>query len=231
MKLILSGFLLTLSISGFTQNEKKWENIPQSTLGFGVSFQKFDGLNSRVANHPQYEQVRDNTGTLQLGWLKERHQLISDFGIMAGSSLSGDRDKKSSVIRYIGVGANVGYDVLKSEKLLLYPLAGIGYQWYQAKFYTDNSSVPFDAVLQSPTTQNSIRAVSFRNSFFTYNVGLGFAIKSPKSHGGSIGLKATYTGSFDNSRSWKSNDNQDLAGAPEDKLSQLMWGLCLLCSR
>ena len=224
MKVIFSMLMLAVCASSLAQNEKKWENIPQGTLGVGVSFQKFEALDSRIASFSKYEELRDYTGTLQLGWLKERNRLISDFGVFVGSSLSGDSHKKSSVIRYIGLGANIGYDLLESEKYLLYPLAGIGYQWYQAKLYTDNSSVAFDEILESPTTQNAIRSVSFKNSFFTYNVGVGFAVKSSKAHCGSIGLKATYTGSFQD-RTWKGNENQELGNAPKDGLSQFNVGL------
>ena len=224
MKIVLSILMLSICVCSLAQNEKKWENIPQGTVGFGVSFQKFDDLNSRIANNSKYESLKDYTGTLQLGWLKERNRVISDFGVFVGSSLSGDSHKKSSVIRYIGLGANIGYDLLESERYLLYPLAGVGYQWYQAKMYTDNSSVPFDEILESPESQNAVRSVGFKNSFFTYNVGFGFAIKSAKSHCGSIGLKATYTGSFQD-RTWKSNENQELGNAPKDGLSQFNVGL------
>lgn len=224
MKILFSILMLAISVCSLAQNEKKWENIPQGTIGFGVSFQKFDALNSRLANYSKYEALRDYTGTLQLGWLKERNRIVSDFALMGGSSLSGDSHKKSSVIRYLGLGANIGYDLIESERYLLYPLAGIGYQWYQAKMYTDNSSVPFDELLESPDAQNDIRSVAFKNSFFTYNVGMGFAIKSSKSNCGSIGLKASYTGSFKD-RTWKGNENQELGNAPKDGLSQFNVGL------
>ena len=227
MKILLSILLLSICVGSFAQTEKKWENIPQGTISAGVSFQKFDALNSRLASFSKYEELRDHTGTLQLGWLKERNRIVSDFALMGGSSLSGDSHKKSSVLRYLGLGANIGYDLLESERYLLYPLAGIGYQWYQAKLYTDNSKVPFDDILGSPESQNDIRSVAFKNSFFTYNVGVGFAVKSSKKSCGSIGLKATYTGSFQD-RAWKGNENQELANSPKDGLSQFNVGVLFI---
>jgi hypothetical protein len=200
--------------------------MPQSTFGIGASFQKFDALNARLSNFSEYEPLKDAMGTLQLGWLKERNRFVSGSDIGIGSSMSGDKGKKSSNIRFIGIGADFGYDLIKSEKILLYPYAGIGYEWYQARFYKDNSSVPFDEVLDSPNLQNSIRPVNFKNDFFTYRLGVGFSLKSPGHMGGGIGIKAGYTGSFQD-REWKSNDNQNLANAPKDGLGRFFVSLVL----
>ncbi|MEO7767948.1 MAG: hypothetical protein ABIS01_10995, partial [Ferruginibacter sp.] len=136
------------------------------------------------------------------------------------------RDKKSSTIRYIGINADLGYDVIQSDKIMLYPLAGIGFQAYQAIFYKDNSAILFDDVLQSPAVQNNIRSVRFNNTFFVYRLGLGFAVKSPKNPSNSIGIQAGYSGSF-KKHSWKSNEGQVLADAPEDKISQFFVGIVL----
>jgi hypothetical protein len=227
MKVISFVFLLVVSLSSIAQEDKdgkKDKFMPLVTRGLGVSFQKFDGLNTRIAKFPQYMQLRDYAATLSLGWLKEHNNFISGADITAGSSMSGDRDKKSSTIRYITPGFYFGYNVLKGNKVMLYPLAGLGFQAYQARFYKDNSAVNFDTVLVSPATQNSIRPVDFKNSFFTYRLGFGVAFKSPKHPSSSIGIQAAYTGSF-KSHAWRSSDDQALANAPEDKLSQFQVGL------
>jgi opacity protein-like surface antigen len=161
-----------------------------------------------------------------LGWIKEKDRLISDMGITIGSSLSRHRDEKSSTIRYIGFNANAGYDVLKDERITLYPLAGIGFQAYQAIFYKDNSAVDFDDVLQSPAVENSIHPVKFHNGFWVYRAGLGLSFTSPKHPSGSIGLQAGYTGSFQK-RAWRSSDNQSLRNAPKDRISQFYISLIL----
>jgi len=203
--------------------------FPQATLIFGAGFEKFNGLNSRVANLPQYKTLPGYTGTVELGWLKERHRFVSNVGINLGSSMSGDRNQKSSTLHSAGAHADIGYDVIGTKMLMLYPLAGIGYEMYQARFYKDNSGVDFNDVLQSAALQNSISSVSFRNSFFTYRLGIGVAIRSQKYPSSSIGLQAGYTGSF-SSHAWKSNENQDLNNAPVDKLSKIYVGLVLACS-
>jgi hypothetical protein len=220
MKNILFLFLLAISLSGLAQEDKAHFEFPDIMRSAGASFQQFDGLNSRIANFPQYKQVRDQTGTLQLGWFKEMHQFITICGLTLGSSLSGDRDKKSSVIRYYGLNADFGYDLMKSEKIILYPLAGIGFQKYQARFFKDNSQVNFDDLLQSPAVQNNVRPLDLKNLFLTYRFGLGISVKPPKCPFlSSIGLQAGYTASF-KSREWKSSDDQALLNAPEDKLGQ-----------
>lgn len=200
--------------------------MPLSTIGIGASFQKFDALNSRVAGNPAFEPLKDAAGTIQLGWLKERNRLVSASEIGIGSSMSGDKGKKSSNLRFIGLGADIGYAVVKSKTALLYPFAGIGYEWYQARFYKDNSAVDFDDVLDSPSLQNSIKPVNFKNDYFVYRLGLGFNLSSPQSKGGGIGIKAGYTGSFSDQK-WKSNDNQTLANAPKDGLSRFYVSLVL----
>ncbi|WP_336515509.1 hypothetical protein [Pollutibacter soli] len=197
-----------------------------STIGFGVGWQDFSGLNDRVKEFPEYEQLNDVTALLHLGWLKEKNRLISNTQVTLGSTLSGNRDQKSSDVRFIGLGADVGYDLLASDRMMLYPLVGIGYEWYHAKFNRDVSSVDFDDVLGSPVLQNTIKAALFKNDFFTWRAGLGFNILNPKSNNYGIGIQAAYTGSFQD-RSWKSSDNLNLNNSPKDRLGRIQVSLIL----
>ena len=224
MKVIISFFLLATALTCAAQHQKNDKFIPMVSHSIGGSFQKFDGLNNRVAGLPQFKQLKGYTATLGLGWLKERNRVISGGGLTLGSSMSGDRDEKSSTIRYFGLNADIGYDLLKSEKIMLYPLAGLGFQKYQAIFYKDNSAVDFDDVLESPAIQNNISSVRFNNSFFVYRLGFGVSVRSPKHPSGSVGIQAGYSGSFKKNH-WRSNENQALGNAPQDKISQFFVGL------
>ncbi len=220
---ILSLILLFfITLSTFAQ---KYEDdfFPQMTFGIGGSFQKFDNLNQRIAKFPQYKKLGDYTGTLELGMLKERKRVISDMDLMVGSSLA-NHNKKGSVIRFFGINLGIGYDLLANKNISLYPLAGLGLEGFQARFYRDNSSVPFDSLLQFPSAQSQIHSLDFTNYFFCYRLGFGVTLISDKRPFGSIGLQALYTGSFKSS-SWKSNQDQSLGNAPEDKLSQYHIGL------
>lgn len=230
MKTVISVMLLFASVSVFAQDDKMEKmsmDFPQMSRAAGVSFQKFSGLDSRIANFPQYKELKHATGVLQLGWFKERNQFISQLNIMGGSSMSGDRDKRSSTIRYLGAAADFGFDVIKSDKVALFPLVGIGYQAYQARFFRDNSAVNFDDVLQSTTVQNNIKPLNLRNGFVNYRFGLGIAATSAKHHC-SIGVQGIYTGGF-SEHAWRSSDDQILANAPSDKLSQIYAGLVFTC--
>lgn len=220
MKISILLLMTTLSLSSFAQKDSSREFVPPILYrSLGVSFQKFDGLNSRIATRPEFKTLRDYTATLEVGSVRVFKRFVSDFILTAGSSMSGDREKKSSTLRYLGVGIDFGYDLIKNENIMLYPLVGIGGQNYQARFYKDNSLVNFNDVLQSSATQNNIRPVDFKNAFFNYRLGLGFAVRSAKHPYSSIGLRVGYNGSFKD-KAWKSSDNQTLAGAPVDKLSQ-----------
>ncbi|MCW3089594.1 MAG: hypothetical protein JWP81_663 [Ferruginibacter sp.] len=227
MKIIFSLLLLGTVLSSSAQ-DKSEKPMPMITRSIGASFQQFDGLNGRVAEFPQYEQLKEHAATLGLGWLKENNGVVSQGGLNIGSSMSGNHNKKSSTIRYIGISGDIGYDVLKSDRLMLYPLVGLGVQAYQAIFYKDNSAVRFDDVLQSPTVQNNIQSVRFNNIFFVYRLGVGFNVKSPKNPSNAVGIQAGYSGSF-KKRSWRSNEGQMLSNSPEDKLSQIYVGLVLAC--
>ena len=232
MKLIAYFFLLGISLPSIAQqfkdNERKHRkmDMPIVSRTLGASFQKFDGLNSRVAGLPQYKTLKDYAATLGFGWLKEQNRVISNAGLMIGSSMSGHRDKKSSTIRYIGIHADIGYDLLKNEKIMLYPLVGLGLQAYQAIFYKDNSAVNFEDVLESTAFQNSITPVKFKNGFVVYRAGFGISFKSPKDPSNSIGIQVGYTGSF-KKNDWKTNDSQSLANSPEDRISQVFVSLIL----
>ncbi len=219
MKKIFVILLSGISFGSFAQKKDNMNFTPMMTKGIGVSFQKFDGLNSRLAAFPQYETLKDHMWTLSLGTMHVKKNFISGLTVAGGSSLSGDRDRKSSALRFLSGGIDLGYDVIPSDKVMLYPLVGIGAETYHAIFYKDNSAVDFNDVLLSPAVQNNIRSVKFVNNFITYRLGLGFALKSPK-HPGTIGIQAGYTGSFKDDKAWKSSENQDLSNAPVDKLSR-----------
>ena len=226
MKQLFSIFLFGIAISSTAQEAKKDKYIPLVTKSIGASFQQFDGLNSRIANLPQFKQLKDYTATLGLGWLKEKNRIISGAGVTIGSSMSGNNDEKSSNLRFINLNIDLGYDLLKSEKAMLYPLVGLGLQGYQAIFYKDNRAVNFNDVLQSPTVQNNISSVKFNNSFLVYRLGVGVSIQSPKHPSNSIGLQAGYAGGF-KQQTWRSNENQLLGNAPQDKLGQFFISLVL----
>lgn len=227
MKTSLVLCLMAMSIVCFSQESNKSGFTPYMMHGIGASFQEFEGLNSRISSFPQYKELRDHMGTLQLGWLKQRNRFISGLSFTAGSSMSGDRDERSSTIRYLGVNKEFGYNVLTSDKVMLYPLVGIGYERYQAKFFKDNSAVDFNNVLESSTVQNNIRPVDFKNSFLTYRAGFGVTFRSPKMPSHAIGLHAGYTGSF-RENEWRSTDNQELKDSPEDRLGRIFVSLVFL---
>src|SRR5262245_61354772 len=99
MKAFICLLLLAFAISSNAQDDKNERFIPSRTRSLGGAFQQFDGLNSRVANLPQYEQLKDYSATLGLGWFKEKDRLISIMGVTIGSTMSGHRDEKSSTVR------------------------------------------------------------------------------------------------------------------------------------
>jgi len=237
MKIITCLCLLAITISGAAQNEthdkmqhgkrdKMMKFLPAMTRSIGGSLQKFDGLNGRVAGMAQYKQLKDYAGMLGLGWRNQYKHVISDFEISLASSMTGDRDEKSSTVHYVGVSGDIGYDLLENEKVSFFPLVGIGYQKYQAIFYKDNSEVNFNDVLNSTALETAISPVKFKNGFVVYRLGLGVALKSPKYPGNSIGLQAGYIGSFQK-REWRTNDNQVLLNSPEDRISQFYISLVL----
>lgn len=224
MKITVLALLTMLSLGASAQKDKKWHSGSMTQIqGIGVSFQQFSGLNSRIAANPQYKILRDYMGTISLGSRMVKKNFISDLTITGANSMSGNRNKKSSNLRSLAAGFSIGYDFIPSEKIMLYPIVGLGIEGFQAKFYKDNSAVNFNDVLNSPNTKSAISAVKFTNSFTTYNLGGGFSFKPAKCNG-TIGLQASYTGSFSN-KAWKSSDRQELANAPEDRLSRFQVGL------
>lgn len=50
----------------------------------GISFQKFENLNKRVAAYPQFEQSKNSMGTFQFGRFDERNRLIRILSIEGG---------------------------------------------------------------------------------------------------------------------------------------------------
>lgn len=227
MKTAIFFCLFAISTSTIAQETQKSGYRPYMMRGIGASFQEFDGLNARIADFPQYKELRNHMGTLQIGWLKEHNRLVSGFSLMAGSSMSGDRDERSSTIRFLGLGADIGYNVLNSARIKLYPMVGIGYEKYQARFFKDNTSVDFNDVLESAAVQNNLRPADFKNSFVTYRAGAGISFTCPRLPGHSIGLQGGYVGSFKD-HAWKSDYNQEVKNAPEDGIGRLFVSVVFL---
>src|SRR6187399_1460476 len=99
MKFTILFTAILFSASLFAQTNppgKKDFTPPMFLRAIGMSFQQFDELNSRIANRPEYKNLRDYTGTLEFGFIKIKNRIVSDADFIIGSSMSGDRDKKSS---------------------------------------------------------------------------------------------------------------------------------------
>ena len=99
MKIIMSLFLLCAVATSQAQEVKKVKAHPQIFHSIGGSFQDFEGLNNRVANRPEYKTLRDNGGTLGLGWIADCNRLITSGSLTLGSTMSGDKHKRSSTVR------------------------------------------------------------------------------------------------------------------------------------
>ena len=210
----------------------KAQNKPKAKLkkyfyhSHGISFQKFDNLNKRIVAYPQFEQPKNSTGTLQFGMFAERNRLITSYSINAGSSISGDRDKRSANTGYFGLSADVGYNLLKSTRISLYPFAGLGYETFKVKFNRDVSTIPFDSVLLSNNAQQGVENLVFNNSFMIYRLGVGMVFTSKKNVRNSIGLQVDYSGSF-KENDWKINKSQTLLNSPKDMLSKIAMRLLI----
>ena len=96
MKISFLFLLTALSLSVAAQKSDKMHKGQLMTRGIGISFQSFDGLNSRIANLPQYKTLRDYMGIISLGSMNVHKNFVSGLTLTVGSSMSGDRDKKSS---------------------------------------------------------------------------------------------------------------------------------------
>lgn len=224
MKKILLIILSGICLTSYAQKKKSKDSTTMlMTNGIGVSFQQFGELNKRIASFPQYKGLRDQMWTLTLGSMNVRKRFVSGLNVTGGSSMSGDRGKRSSALRFLSGGIDFGYDLIPADRFMLFPLVGLGAETYRAVFYKDNSAVDFNDVLNSPVTQNNIQSVKFTNSFFNYRLGLGFALKSPKGSG-TVGIQLGYIGSFSD-RSWKGQENQVLSRSPEDNLSRFQVSL------
>ncbi len=218
----LSIFSLSAMAQEKTDKKAKWakmkSSMPIMMNGIGVSFQNFDALNNRIAGFPQYKGLNNRVWTLTAGSMHVEKNFISQMSLTGGSSLTGNPNEKSSTLRTIGGGIDLGYDVIPSKMIMLYPLVGIGAETYHAIYYRDVNAVEFDAVANSSTVQNSIRKTKFVNSAFTYRLGLGFSVKSPKDDG-SIGFQASYVSGF-HDENWKSAEYQNLSNAPHDVIKR-----------
>ena len=221
MKFILFAWcIIFFTLSSHAQNNRKKVVKRMLFHSHGISFQKFENLNTRIAVYPQFEKGKNSTGTLEFGTFAERKRWITGFSINAGNSLSGNREKKSTANSFFGLSADVGYNLLKGSRFSLYPYAGLGYETYKVKYNRDVSSIPFDSVLQSNTFQQRTENLIFNNSFLVYRLGMGVVITSKKHTQNSVGLQIGYTSSF-KSNEWKINKSQTLFKSPVDKLSKV----------
>jgi len=233
MKTIILIALCAISVSVTAQEKTykttKWDKMksymPVMTKSVGLTFVDFNRLNNRIDGFPQYNALKSHIWTISAGSMHVYNNFVSKFEIAGGSSLSGDPDKRSSTLRTAGANFDLGYDVIPSKKIMVYPLVGLGAETYHALYFRDVNAVDFDDVANSPTLQNNIRKTKFTNSFFTYRLGLGIALNSPNDRG-SIGLQANYVSGFQEER-WRSAEYQNLDNAPKDGLHRINVSLVL----
>ena len=186
----------------------------------GISFQNFGHLNNRIKAYPQYEQLKNTTGTLQFGIFTVYKKIVIGYSGNFGSSLSGDKNKKSSSINFSGAAIDFGYNIIKTDRVSLFPFAGLGYEKFKASFNKDISTIAFDSVLASNNVRQSTQGLEFTNAFAVYRLGFAAFITSKKHPQNSFGLHLGYTGSF-KEKDWKINNVQSLFNSPTDKLSKI----------
>lgn len=222
MLIALSVFSLSAMAQEKTGKKAQWEKMksykPIMTRGIGVSFQNFDNLNRRISGFSQYDGLNNRIWTLSAGSMHVIKSFVSQMTFTGGSSLTGNPNAKSSTLRTIGAGMDLGYDVIPSNMVMLYPMVGLGAETFHAIYYKNVTTVDFDAVANSSTVQNSIRKTKFINSAFTYRFGLGMSVKSPKDDG-TIGIQAGYVSGF-HDENWKSAEYQNLSNAPHDVIKR-----------
>lgn len=219
MKKSFFAAMLLICIPSFAQQKKEDSDIFHIYWGFGLFGQTFSNLNSRIANHPEYEQLKSYQGGFVLGWVAETDKAVINFDLSFASSASGNAEKKSSNLVSYGVAANFGYNFSKNKNIRFYPLAGAGVETFQATLNKDLSAIPFDSVLQSSSTQQKTNSVIFLNRYFTYRLGAELDFFNKKHHNKGLGVRAGYVGGF-SSRDWRINDDQILFNAPKDNLSR-----------
>jgi opacity protein-like surface antigen len=233
MKSIILIFCCAVSLSAAAQNkpaktapwQKMKDHKPMMTKSVGFSSQQFTNLKSRLAGFPQYAPLRDHMWTISLGSMHEMKNFISQMSITAGSSMTGNPEERSSTMRFLSGGFDIGYDFIPAARVMVYPMVGLGVENYHAILWKDVNAVDFDDVANSPSLQNSIRSVKFTNTFFTYRLGLGIGFKSPDGNH-TIGVQGGYTGSFKD-KAWQSAEDQALRGAPVDDLKRFSVSLVL----
>lgn len=238
MKAICTSLLLVVSLISFGQkkrmsmeDKKKYYHekmeefkknpsayMPMAANGIGATWQNFSGLNSRMGQFPQYNQLKQHMATLQMGWIKERNHVVAAGSIQGGTSVN-NLSKKRSGMRFLGITADAGYNVLNNKIAMLYPFVGLGVETYQARFFSDKTNVDFDDLIGTAEGRSSVEPAKFRNTFFNYRVGAGASFKAPMCPSHSIGLVAGYTGSF-SKKGWRTNNFQKTANAPEDRVDR-----------
>ena len=222
--------LLTLIVLlPFLTKAQKKETPPVKryfTHTHGISYQKFENISNRIKMFPQYEPLKNTTGTLQFGIIAERKKSIFNYLLSVGTSLSGDSRKKSSATRFTGFAFDFGYYIYKGQRFSFYPMAGLGIENFTLVLNRDNTSVAFDSVLNSSTVRQNVEPLKLANRFITYRLGIGSNIISKRHPRNSFGLQAAYVGSF-KEEEWRVNTTQILANSPKDNLSQMYVHLLL----
>jgi len=219
MKKILFPIFLFGCIFSFAQQTKDSSHNFHFYWGFAGAGQNFDKLNNRLAQRPEYEQLKDLfQAGITFGWASETNKVITDFHFSFYGGTKGDKEKKSSRLLSQDISLLLGYNFSKNENIRFYPFAGIGYQSFQAKLNRDLSAIPFDSVLASSSTLQRTSSANLSNGFFTYKLGMGIDFLNKKDHRIGLGIRAGYVGSFTR-REWRINEDQVLFNAPKDHLS------------
>lgn len=211
--------LCILAPSFVKAQNKKATPVRYISHAHGATYQNFPAINGSIAGSGNYKKPNPIIGTLNFGFITERNKSFFKYFLNGGNGFSGNKKTQSTTTKMLGLSVDFGYYVITKKQFAIYPIAGLGYDRYTLVLNKNNSTIPFDSVLQNPVTRQQTSPVKLSNTFLHYRIGAGIKINSVKHPRNSIGFDAGYGSSFTHN-DWKINNTQTLAKSPDEKLSK-----------
>ncbi|TCJ14342.1 hypothetical protein EPD60_10110 [Flaviaesturariibacter flavus] len=125
--------------------------------------------------------LNEYSALIGFGWNARSGQVLTDFTLLANF---GSRSKKESEKYTIGGGdllrLDIGYDLLRSDKVALYPYAGLGWRISWIRYNFEDLTKP-NLLIESARTPLELTA---RSSRVGYQAGLGLDLRIGQSKDG-----------------------------------------------
>jgi hypothetical protein len=180
---IMTGFMLSAGVNIYAaDNDSEKKTYKKTEIRTGIRMLFLDGLNEELSQNGLLKAC-DMVYGYYIGKRYVYRKAVINIGI-EGLISSNSKDERESVLTSWGPSLEVGYKILKTDKMELYPYTGISWS-----FVSFGTSQQHEGTSFSGVYSQSLAERVFRHQEFDMVFGLSYRLDTGRN---GIGIRAAY---------------------------------------